>query len=125
VLIDKDQAGAPVGVCETCLTITGVGSTSGTFTISSVPWTTYDTLLLGFKTGDGILDPDWAVFELTGGITGGTWSVSGDQGLSHASLWGGNGGETLQEVPEPTTLVLLGTGLFGAARAASRRRNKK
>jgi hypothetical protein len=125
VLLDKDQPGDTVGICETCLTVTGLGSTSGTFSISVLSWATYNSLLLGFKTGEGQLGPDWAVFRLGGGITGGTWSVSGQQSLSHADLFAGGGGQTLQEVPEPATLVLFGTGLFGAARTARKRRNKK
>ena len=121
VLLDKDNDSA--GICESCLTVTGISATFGTFTISSGAWASYPTLLIGFKTGEGQLDPDWAAFKLTGGITGGNWSVSGQQALSHANLWGSDeGGTTIQEVPEPTTLFLLGTGLVGTARLARRRR---
>ena len=128
VLIDKDQTGdAGGGVCadESCLTVTGLGATSGIFTISSATWGAYNELLLGFKVGAAQgqnIDPDWAAYLLTGGITGGTWSVSDRNGLSHATLWGRFVPDRdLQVVPEPASLLLVGSGLLVAAR---RRRRK-
>jgi hypothetical protein len=127
VLIDKDETGdAGDGACvdESCLTITGLGSTSGIFTISSGTWGTYNELLLGFKVGAAVgqnIDPDWAAFLLTGGITDGTWSVSNRNGLSHATLWGRFVPDRdIQAIPEPATLVLVGSGILAAVRKRRR-----
>lgn len=128
VLIDKDEVGDEgEGTCadESCLVVTGLGSTSGTFSISAGTWSTYNELLIGFKVGaaqgQGI-DPDWAVFSLTGGILGGTWSVSHTNALSHALLWGRfNPDRDITAIPEPATLLLVGSGIFAAVRR--RRRN--
>ncbi|HKY20068.1 MAG TPA: PEP-CTERM sorting domain-containing protein [Vicinamibacterales bacterium] len=117
-LVDKDQDPDFAGVCESCLVITGVGTTGGTWTISSAAWVGQTSLLLGFKSGAGQLNPDWAVFQLTGGALTGTWSISGQQSLSHASLFS----QGTPVVPEPASLFLLGTGLLGLTRAASKRR---
>ena len=70
-------------------------------------WSTYGTILLAFKSGEGQLDPDWAVFKLAAGTLTGNWSISGDQSLSHANLYGG---DAASPVPEPTSMLLLGTG---------------
>jgi hypothetical protein len=118
VLIDKEDDPEFLGDCEACFTITGLGETSGTFTILSTVWDTYSEVLLGFKVGEGQLDPDWAVFLLTGGVTEGEWLVTGQQSLSHADLWGG--GEAT-EVPEPATLFLVGAGILGTTWKARRR----
>ena len=56
----------------------------GTFNISPSVYLTYKDVAIGFKVGEGQLDPDWAVFQLAPNTLTGTWAVSGNQALSHA-----------------------------------------
>lgn len=125
-LIDKDNEGGE-GTCETCFSITGINGTSGSFSISPTLWSTFNQLLIGFKAGEAngfgtLSDPDWAAFRLTGGITGGDWSITERWALSHASLWGRvSGGQTVTATPEPASLLLFGAGLLGASLSARRR----
>jgi len=111
--VDKSDD-TTTGTHDGWLTITGTGTTSGTFTINPLAWTTYGSLALALKSGEGALDPDWAVFTLAYGTLTGTWSMSGSQSLSHANLYGA-GDPTPPSVPEPTSMLLLGTGLIGVA----------
>ena len=106
--------------------LTSVGSLvaglSGDFLINAAAYTTYDRIAIGFKSGEGRFDPDYAIFELVDNTFSGRWSITGNQALSHAILYGfgdgGGGGQN--DIPEPATLVLVGLGLLGAA--LSRRR---
>ena len=108
VLLDKsDDAGS--GALPGSLTFTPPTSgLSGTFSIGSVLG--YTSLLLAMQSGVGILDPDWAVFLL--GATSGSWSISGNQALSHANLYGV---EETTPIPLPAALPLFagGLGLLG------------
>lgn len=92
---------------------------SGTFNINALAYSTYDRIAIGFKSGEGQLDPDWAVFELADNTFTGTWSISGQQQLSHALLYGLG---TPALVPEPGSLALIGLGL--AVAAVARRRQQ-
>lgn len=81
-------------------------------TIAQAPfgWEYYD-FAIGFKTGEGSFDPDWAVFGLAPGISSLTWTVS-SQALSHSMLYAKL---RVSEVPLPASLPLLlgGIGLLG------------
>ncbi len=88
--------------------ITGVGGTSGTFTIFDNA-VDFGDLHIVFVFGFAQISPDWISFQLNG-VTHGTWSVTGRQALSNVIL-----------VPEPAMLALFGAGLLGLGLARRRR----
>src|SRR5688500_17625702 len=61
---------------------------SGTFSINPLASAEYDRIAVGFKSGNGRPDPDWAIFELGDGTLSGSWAISGNQQLGHAILYG-------------------------------------
>jgi hypothetical protein len=107
--LDKSDDGT-TGSLEGALVITGSGGLSGTFTISPAA-AAFGPLVIAFKSGEGQLDPDWAAFLLPAGVLSGSWSISGQQALSHANLYGGDEPPPTQ-TPEPMSAVLLGSGLL-------------
>jgi hypothetical protein len=117
VLIDKSDNSSD-GTHDGWLTGALTSGLSGSFGINAAAYSTYGRIAIGFKSGAGQKDPDWAIFELAANTLSGNWSISGKQALSHANLYGY--GTPTTEVPEPGTLGLL--GIAGLASLALRRR---
>ena len=94
---------------------------NGTFTISGALGLAWDQFAIGVKDGGS---PMWAIFMLPAGTLVGDWDITSHGGsLSHFALYGRNIPDPdtqIQEVPEPATLLLLGSGLTFAARRRNR-----
>jgi len=112
VILDKDPGNALPGL-EDLFQVTGLGATSGTFTVDAALWAQYSSIAIGFQVGQNPgITPHWAVFGLAPDTLTGEWSTTPQQagGLSHANAYGIPGTTT---VSEPSPLALLALALFG------------
>lgn len=106
VLLDKSDNG-DITPFDPELEVTSTdGNLSGTWSFKNSPWGMYSDILLIIKGG-----PIFSAYKAISGDVSGEWAIgAGTPSLSHMSVYGGR-----TSVPEPATVLLLGSGLFGAA----------
>lgn len=108
------------------LTFSGSTNNSTNFAINPALAGGFVAYALGIKDGN---QPDWAVFLLRNGAgLSGVASMTGGS-FSHFALYGtntpGGGQPTLQQVPEPASLLLFGSGFLLAASKVRNRLKKR
>lgn len=91
---------------EGILTASLTSGTAGSFAFTLLPG--YTNYVLGFKSGGGPGNTNWAGFLLPNGTDDGNWSFTMKQALSHMNLYA-----QVAAVPVPAGVLLLGSALGG------------
>jgi hypothetical protein len=105
----------------------------GTWSINASAWSIFEKLVITLK--DGNTGPPgfiyWSAYLLTDDSTSGTWHTGGvfdeekeewSRALSHATIYGSRDDVP---IPEPATMLLLGSGLIGLAGVGRKKFFKK
>ncbi|MCG3115401.1 MAG: PEP-CTERM sorting domain-containing protein [Candidatus Manganitrophus sp. SA1] len=79
---------------------------NGTWQFNDSVWDNYSDIVIVLKDGRTPENIYWSAYQVTSGDTSGDWDTGG-RGLSHLTVYG----IREEQVPEPTSLALLGIGL--------------
>jgi len=106
--------------------------TTGSFSLDSTLWNSWDSLLIGFRFGTGNQPDEWFVYTLKDLVSVGSWTfINVGQrggGFTNAQLYGSGAKDLVARevtnVPEPGTISLLGAGLLVGVFAQRRLRRQ-
>ncbi len=124
---NEGETGELFGPVDIGLAVTPTSgqANSGTYAFNANVWNIYSDIIIVLKDGGlpGGNAPSvyWMAYLLDNGNYSGTWTYPEGKDTSHLSVYGRVGGD---QIPEPATMLLFGTGLIGLAGISIRRKKK-